>query len=448
MPSVQLSSAGLRQVPFDQCPDDFFFLVGQQRHVCHRLLADFLSPLVSRLHMSDPTLRELRLKTVDSSNLFPEFLRLGHSVCLTDSMITFFSELAVELDAAEICHQIGQYLDDGLTCDNVLHRVQCGQALSRSITREVTFIASHFSEVSAAVLNSFGNDLLFDVLSDSNLRILDEDALFECVAGRTEIDADYFQLLQFVQFEHLSDEATRRLIELGDTFLEHITRPVWRSIARRLLERSPSSRRGVKSLSYPLRSESPLDGIISGLTRRFGGHVHSQGIVMVTSNSAEYSSGAPPCAADVNPENAYCSAGKPGAWICYDFKGRTIRPTAYALRFRSGGWSGSMDTWAIEGSMNGADWVELDRQVGVTGIDGKNAIRFWFLRKVQEVRWIRLKLINFRSPGNTHVILSFFELFGELLEADQTLQEIRPISIGQSPSPLFAALSAQSAGSA
>jgi hypothetical protein len=72
-----------------------------------------------------------------------------------------------------------------------------------------------------------------------------------------------------------------------------------------------------------------------------------------------------------------------------------------------------MDAWVIEGSVDGKVWFELDRETGVI-IEEEKAVQSFAMKRIQEVRIVRLRQIDFRPKGNDNIILSFFELFGDL----------------------------------
>jgi hypothetical protein len=77
-------------------------------------------------------------------------------------------------------------------------------------------------------------------------------------------------------------------------------------------------------------SNSPFSGIISHLTSQFGGNVHSQGIVNITSSS-DYKN-KPWQVADHGWNDHWYSQSVPNSWICFDFKRHSISLKNYTLK--------------------------------------------------------------------------------------------------------------------
>jgi hypothetical protein len=72
-----LSAKGLAHIPESESRNDFEFIIGNSRYRCPSLIADFLSPLLCRLHSVDETGRSFRISTKDEYSQFSDFLNLG-----------------------------------------------------------------------------------------------------------------------------------------------------------------------------------------------------------------------------------------------------------------------------------------------------------------------------------------------------------------------------------
>jgi hypothetical protein len=77
-----LSARGLENVPVGDWSDDFTFIVGDHRYRCPSSVAQFLSARVSKLHLIDATISELRLEVEDRGELFGSVLEAakGNSI--------------------------------------------------------------------------------------------------------------------------------------------------------------------------------------------------------------------------------------------------------------------------------------------------------------------------------------------------------------------------------
>jgi hypothetical protein len=165
------------------------------------------------------------------------------------------------------------------------------------ISREVEFLSSHFYEMKNGreIFKSLRSSMMSEVLSGPGLRIRSEDILYELIIGPIGDDYEFQSLLQFIRFEYLSTSQFIGFFDLIYESFHYLDYSIWvNARARfsyehspsipsdRLLEPSPPPRRGTQ---FVPSSSSPLNGIISHLTRRNGGHVHTCGIVLTTSSS-------------------------------------------------------------------------------------------------------------------------------------------------------------------
>jgi hypothetical protein len=117
--------------------------------------------------------------------------------------------------------------------------------------------------------------------------------------------------------------------------------------------------------TFPFRPSSPLDGIISHLTAKFGGNVHDRGVVHITANRvlSNHPNYAAKHVADLGTDSNFYSANDANQSICFDFKKMKITPTHYSIRTNSSGPNSShLKSWVLEGSKEGNSWIEFDRQ--------------------------------------------------------------------------------------
>jgi hypothetical protein len=129
---------------------------------------------------------------------------------------------------------------------------------------------------------------------------------------------------------------------------------------------SPKQPKSLNRVEVPMVRAKSLDGILSYLTTKHGGHVHEKGIVTITSKSFL---GDDPLhlaknAADFTYDWGFCSKDEPGQWICWDFGEMGIRPTHYTMK------SYSLKSWIVEGSIDGSNWTEIDRQTDNEDFNG------------------------------------------------------------------------------
>jgi hypothetical protein len=84
-----------------------------------------------------------------------------------------------------------------------------------------------------------------------------------------------------------------------------------------------------------------------------------------------------------------------------------LRPTHYTIT------SQKLKSWVIDGSLDGQEWTEIDRNPTVYGVNGTESFAF---KNSVECRFIRLTQKDMTAEGETVLELSAFEVFGSLLE--------------------------------
>jgi hypothetical protein len=167
-----------------------------------------------------------------------------------------------------------------------------------------------------------------------------------------------------------------------------------------------------------------LDGIIRHLSRRCGGNVHDGNLVTVTASGSYPDPGRnlyPKNAADLTGASVFISRNDPNSWLCYDFRRMRIKPTAYSIRSHfqgKPGWCYPMN-WIFEGSTDGIDWEELDRQENYLLFENGNVIRTFSISSSLEIRLFRIRNIGKSRCGNDLLEFSGLEIFGTLIEKDE-----------------------------
>jgi hypothetical protein len=68
----------------------------------------------------------------------------------------------------------------------------------------------------------------------------------------------------------------------------------------------------------------------------------------------------------------------------------------------------------LEGSIDGASWVELDHRENDTSLNSQGAIGTFDIASSSDYRYIRLRQIGVNSSGNHELVLNAIEFFGLL----------------------------------
>jgi hypothetical protein len=165
---------------------------------------------------------------------------------------------------------------------------------------------------------------------------------------------------------------------------------------------------------------SPIQGIIDHLTKRYGANVATAGRVLITASSAYYEPAfsTPKSVADINFDSAFATGDEPDSWIRFDFKEKKVVPTHYSIGSAAKGMVQhfNLRRWVIEGSVNGAEWIILDKQDENNELTAKPVTRTYPLTGNRQLQFIRLRQTGKNHNGSDNLAISFFEVFGSLFE--------------------------------
>jgi hypothetical protein len=98
------------------------------------------------------------------------------------------------------------------------------------------------------------------------------------------------------------------------------------------------------------------------------------------------------------------SRNEPYQWFSIDFHNQRFRPTHYAIR------SDILKSWVVEGSTDGRNWRELDRQTDNTVLTGGSYAAIFLIQHPIELRYIRLIQTGKNCDGNDILRLYGFDL--------------------------------------
>jgi hypothetical protein len=116
-------------------------------------------------------------------------------------------------------------------------------------------------------------------------------------------------------------------------------------------------------------------------------------------------------AADFTYDWYFKSDDEPGQWICWDFGEMRIRPTHYTMK------AVYPKSWIVEGSLDGANWTELDRQTDNEDFKTDISTASFSISTVVEVRLIRFTQTDKNHDGTDFLgELELVEFFGTLSE--------------------------------
>jgi hypothetical protein len=164
-----------------------------------------------------------------------------------------------------------------------------------------------------------------------------------------------------------------------------------------------------------MNSTRPLDGLLSYLSRKYGGNIHEKGIVTITSSSvyANDSQYSPQNLVDPSPGRFFCSSDGAIEWVQWDFHGIRVSPSHYSIQtHNSPVGSAHLKSWVVEGSVDGLNWIELDRRPNNYDLNRPVVIRSFSVSKSTDCRFIRLQQTGPNHRNDNNLVFSYLELFG------------------------------------
>jgi hypothetical protein len=416
-----LSSKGLLNLPQVSYPETFRFIVGRRRYPCSFVLADFLSGAVAGLHSTDPLVDCFRVDVADPQGLFNSFLSLGRGerVRVNSANVKTFISFAKALQNDEFLAFLLGQINPELNHDTVIERLEQRLALGLDVSKEIEFCAEHFTDLRKP-LSAFDYSILYMVFSAPQLKLPDEDILLDFLVDLVQKDGSFSPFFELVHFEFISSDSIASFLTVArnESFFSQMNFSMWLSVCERLRLTVPVSRSQV--IDLPLKKGKPLEGIISHLTKKCGGNVHDKETVAVICQRPynQEVGNAAKNVADLHANTEFFSSKDPNQWVGYDFKGMRVKLTGYAVRpYHAGGPGGhNLKSWVIEGSNDLQDWFELGRRVNSNDLNAGNEVKTFGIRSGVRCRAVRLRQIDLNHKGTHVILISGFELFGELIE--------------------------------
>jgi hypothetical protein len=123
---------------------------------------------------------------------------------------------------------------------------------------------------------------------------------------------------------------------------------------------------------------------------------------------------------DISPDNGFASANEADSWIEYKFPRNRIFPTHYAIRSwfpscRPKQWPKKwrLEGWNDEQYYELDDWTDAGRDLMTDGV-----VVTFPIRTPQLVNRVRFTQIGPSNLNDNFVIISWLELFGDIIEND------------------------------
>lgn len=411
--------------------DEFIFYMANHKTVkCNKIIADLISPKIAYIHKCDPTFNSYDLEFADyrllEKLIFDE--NKDYNIFHYQSINFNKNEFDAMIKIAESLGNIDLYcqlterteIDVNNVVPVLIHKLaNKGSTESKSIEREINFIAQNFSEISQSQLMELDYDTLNMIFSLDSFHINSEDELFELVYQLIEQDYESGYLLENVQFEYLSPEKLKKYLSLLN--IDNMNASLWKRICKRLLSVPPrpmieSPRRSNQIVKIDFDNKDQFNGIFRYLNDKCKGNAHLEKLIEITSSGDKLNK----CyqIIDKNWNNRWFTKNCHSWWMV-DFKDMFVSLTGYSLKTYIAGDTGypHLQSWIIEGSNDKEQWDKIDKQDPNTYLKGPGYSKmFQFSRPSIPYRYIRLmsKGPDHEGEDSFYLLLSSIEFFGTL----------------------------------
>lgn len=397
--------------------DKFTFVLGNSRYSCHRSLAEFISPFVSRMVRVDRACNEFTIDLLYDPGCFHHILDLmnGKSINISPEDASNLMLYAEKLGNTELYGILRDTFKSKLTKETaipfLLHQIDAGLKYDD----EITFIASNLSDFTPENLAPIPLKVLELIFSSPNLRIETEGDLYTLIRTLVTFNGSKYRVLyDYILYEYLT-EAEINLF-LSEISLSDVNEQLWDALSKRLrMKVSPHAQEEERHSEGTISFKTdPFAGIVSYLRELSGSNPSLNGLIDIS-----YQGGNPYCDKLFEPgwKCYWSSTNAPGQWLNFEFKKHQIYLTEYTLKSPNSkaGWN-HMKSWVIEGSDDGITWCEMDRREDNNDLNGKNRVMTWKCQNPQRVRNVRLRQIGKNHHNADDIQLTNIEFFGRLTE--------------------------------
>ena len=438
----KLDIDAFKEVPFEKYPKDFTFIVNGKEYKTSRIIADFLSPIISQYHNTDATIDQFSISTLNSNPQI-DFSRVLSLISFQSTnlskeeneyLIEIFSILGNKREFIKLLPNF----EDKLTKQNVFTHIQNKQKYFKKFLRgtnndrndfrefiqtEIDFISSHFYEIDQKEIEKLDLDYIEEIIKSDKLVIEDEDSLIKFINDIYSKNSNCGYLYSYINFVYVSNEKLRHFSEIFD--LDDINIKIWKSILNRIFKSkisedlidSNNSQRKYKNVQkgIPLlhKENDDFNGIIKYLTNKTGGNIHDNGTINMTS-SAYYEE--PKNLLDFNQDKYYQTKQYKDGWVTFDFKNRKVKISGYSIKTNSGGKNGAhMKSWKIEVSNDGQNWTQIDERINCQEINGSCLTGTFNVQPNDFSRYVRLTQTD-NNWRNDYAWFYYMEFYGYLQE--------------------------------
>lgn len=463
--SISLPFINIKNLNLDLYEKDFTFVIDGYEAKTSKFIADLISPLISKIHRTDPTFESYVINTNNKKITddyfktrnrmdfngqydFSKMVNMIFDIVSNEEMkseensendIKLIEEILLQLQNDDF-YKINSLFNEEINNFNVFSRIQLkiknDEYDINSISDEIDYISRNFYRFEEEKIFQLNLPIIEAIVSNKNLVISSEDSLLEFIFNILHLEESNFDnnedriqfihsLFEHVEFIHISEE---RICKFIDEFnIQYLTIGTWRSICERFSSKINKNSKKRKSLRHHKDhiqisdknenfEDHEMQGIIAYLSQKYKSPF-DEGVVNVSSSSVYNDNHSPINVTKPDENSYYLSNDEPNQWIMYDFLQNEIILHSYLLRSTSGWGSDeeNISNWVVEVSNDGENWFEIDRHENFQELKGQNITKTFTVQKSTRCKCVRIRQIGKNTYNRTYLALSQFEIFGEII---------------------------------
>lgn len=175
--------------------------------------------------------------------------------------------------------------------------------------------------------------------------------------------------------------------------------------------KSDDSSKIVYDIQY---SNSPFEGIINELTKKYQGNINNIGVISISGRSI----GLGPISSLVDFKyggDSYSSTNKKNSSICFDFKDHLISVSSYSIKGTN--FNNYLKSWNLEGSNDQNSWITLDSHSNDSSLLSFNVIKTFHIQnpnnREKRFRFIRILSTGPDGSGSNNLTITNIEFYGK-----------------------------------
>lgn len=433
MKQIWYSSKGFSNIPGHQLKPDFTICFENCEYRINSILADFISPKISRIHQSEPFFSKINIPIKDPNFLFQNIISSLHGQCLqvSDQTIYFYLYLFNFFENNDIVASLENLKPTQLTKKNIISIIKEKVQMHFSINSEISFLASIFFEIPYRELSTLSPETLAKVFQNGNFKADSEDAVLNFVDQIFNEQGDEYQVLyDYILYENLSNEKIYTF--LSNFSFYDISGKIWSSLCERMSKiSSPNNaahryQPAIKEIQSfkPELTETKFryyegfvfNGILSSLTKETNRNIQDAGLVTATSSSiyGDRNQFYPKMILNLSDSSYFMSKDLPNSWVMLDFKNMEIQVSHYVIRTYGDTSNSHLKSWILEASKDGQEWSIIDRRVTDYSLKEDWGTSAFKCSLKKRARFIRLTQTGLNHRDTNCLLICSIEFYGKL----------------------------------